>query len=185
MKKSNNKGFSLVELIIVIAIMAILAGAIAPALIRYIDKSRKSNDVSAAKTIKTAVETAMSNEVTYANLTDASFTSSGTTSPCLTLTPGGTASTDVAFNGTWAAQTGETTLAEAQDEIFKNLSENIPKIKYKKAADGTLVPTTWYVICSKTGQVTIVLGGATAPTSNGTSVTNGYELVPNINKYYQ
>ena len=30
MKKTNNKGFSLVELIIVIAIMAILAGAIAP-----------------------------------------------------------------------------------------------------------------------------------------------------------
>ena len=33
MKKTNNKGFSLVELIIVIAIMAILAGAIAPTLI--------------------------------------------------------------------------------------------------------------------------------------------------------
>ena len=69
MKKTNNKGFSLVELIIVIAIMAILAGAIAPALIRYIDKSRKSNDVSAAKTIKTAVETAMANEATYELIT--------------------------------------------------------------------------------------------------------------------
>ena len=44
MKKSN-KGFSLVELIIVIAIMAILAAAIAPALIRYIDKSRKADDL--------------------------------------------------------------------------------------------------------------------------------------------
>ena len=39
----KNKGFSLVELIIVIAIMAILAAAIAPALIRYIDKSRKAD----------------------------------------------------------------------------------------------------------------------------------------------
>ena len=38
----KNKGFSLVELIIVIAIMAILAAAIAPALIRYIDKSRNA-----------------------------------------------------------------------------------------------------------------------------------------------
>ena len=31
--KKNNKGFSLVELIIVIAIMAILAGALAPCLL--------------------------------------------------------------------------------------------------------------------------------------------------------
>lgn len=44
MKKSN-KGFSLVELIIVIAIMAILAMTIAPATIRYIDKSRKADDL--------------------------------------------------------------------------------------------------------------------------------------------
>ena len=60
--KKNNKGFSLVELIIVIAIMAILAGALAPALIKYINKSRKSADISNADTIRTAVQTAMSDE---------------------------------------------------------------------------------------------------------------------------
>ena len=36
---SDNAGFSLVELIIVIAIMAVLAAAIAPAIIRYIVKA--------------------------------------------------------------------------------------------------------------------------------------------------
>ncbi|MBO6205612.1 MAG: prepilin-type N-terminal cleavage/methylation domain-containing protein, partial [Lachnospiraceae bacterium] len=36
----NNKGFSLVELIIVIAIMAILVGVMAPQLIKYIEKSK-------------------------------------------------------------------------------------------------------------------------------------------------
>lgn len=61
MKKSN-KGFSLVELIIVIAIMAILAGALAPALIKYINKSRRSADISNADTIRTACQTAMSDE---------------------------------------------------------------------------------------------------------------------------
>ena len=54
--KKNNKGFSLVELIIVIAIMAILAGALAPALIKYINKSRKSADISNADTIRTACQ---------------------------------------------------------------------------------------------------------------------------------
>lgn len=51
----RNNGFSLVELIIVIAIMAILAAAIAPALIRYISKSRRASDVEMADVILDAV----------------------------------------------------------------------------------------------------------------------------------
>ena len=41
MNRLNIKGFTLVELLIAISIIAILAAAIAPALMRYIDKSRK------------------------------------------------------------------------------------------------------------------------------------------------
>ena len=44
MKKTNNKGFSLVELIIVIAIMAILVGVLAPQYLKYVEKSRVSAD---------------------------------------------------------------------------------------------------------------------------------------------
>ncbi len=68
MKKKfrKNRGFSLVELIIVIAIMAILAAAIAPALIRYIMKARKSDDRAAADSIGTALTAAYSeNEDVY------------------------------------------------------------------------------------------------------------------------
>ena len=39
-KKSTNKGFTLVELIIVIAIMAVLATVIGLRVIRYIEKGR-------------------------------------------------------------------------------------------------------------------------------------------------
>ncbi len=55
----NNLGFSLVELIIVIAIMAILAGAIAPAVIKYIRKARASRATEELRTIVTAVETGL------------------------------------------------------------------------------------------------------------------------------
>ena len=58
----NNKGFSLVELIIVIAIMAILAAAVAPALLRYIVKARKADDIAAASTIADAVNAAISDD---------------------------------------------------------------------------------------------------------------------------
>jgi len=51
----NNKGFSLVELIVVIAIMAVLVGVLAPQFIKYVESSRRSTDVSNAETIRSAV----------------------------------------------------------------------------------------------------------------------------------
>lgn len=57
--KKNNKGFSLVELIIVIAIMAILVGVMAPQLIKYIEKSKVSSDKSLCDTVRSAVSTAL------------------------------------------------------------------------------------------------------------------------------
>ncbi|MCR4608656.1 MAG: prepilin-type N-terminal cleavage/methylation domain-containing protein [Eubacterium sp.] len=55
----KNKGFSLVELIIAIAIMAILAAIIGLAIIRYINKARKQRDVTAAETIYEAASLAL------------------------------------------------------------------------------------------------------------------------------
>ena len=53
MKKENmnNKGFSLVELIIVIAIMAILIVVLAPQYLKYVEKSRNSTDMQNATEI--------------------------------------------------------------------------------------------------------------------------------------
>jgi type IV pilus assembly protein PilA len=52
--KKNNKGFSLVELIIVIAIMAVLVGVLAPQFIKYVEQSRRSRDISTAQEIREA-----------------------------------------------------------------------------------------------------------------------------------
>lgn len=58
----KNKGFSLVELIIVIAIMAILSAAIVPALIRYINKAKKADDIAAADSIGTMFQAAITED---------------------------------------------------------------------------------------------------------------------------
>lgn len=55
----KNKGFSLVELIIVIAIMAILVGVLAPQLIKYIEKSKVAADTQVVDSVHTAMLTAM------------------------------------------------------------------------------------------------------------------------------
>lgn len=59
MKKLNNKGFSLVELIIVIAIMAILVGVLVPQLIKYIEKAKVANDTQIADTLHSAITYAL------------------------------------------------------------------------------------------------------------------------------
>lgn len=69
--KKNNKGFSLVELIIVIAIMAILVGVVGTQVIPYIEKSRKAKDIQVLSGLCTDAMTAYSSNAAY--LTDATY----------------------------------------------------------------------------------------------------------------
>ncbi len=62
MKKMNNKGFSLVELIIVIAIMAILIAVLAPQFLRYVEKSRLQADNSAVGEVANAAKVAVASD---------------------------------------------------------------------------------------------------------------------------
>ena len=62
MKKMNNKGFSLVELIVVVLIMAIIAVALAPQVMRWVENSRKSNDIETYNSLVGAINTAGTNE---------------------------------------------------------------------------------------------------------------------------
>ena len=64
MKKMNNKGFSLIELIIVIAIMAVLVAIIAPNLTRYLGKSKSQTDKTNLDEIKKQFKNAISDAAT-------------------------------------------------------------------------------------------------------------------------
>ena len=68
MKKTNNKGFSLVELIIVVAIMAILIGVLAPQYIKYVEKSRVSADEDTMDSLTKAVQTAVTDDDYYEDI---------------------------------------------------------------------------------------------------------------------
>jgi prepilin-type N-terminal cleavage/methylation domain len=54
--KKNNKGFTLVELIVVLVILAILAAILVPALLGYIDKAREGQYAEEAHSILVAAQ---------------------------------------------------------------------------------------------------------------------------------
>lgn len=62
-KELNNKGFSLVELIIVIAIMAVLMGVLAPQYLKYVKQSKISTDITNAEEMATAINVAVADGV--------------------------------------------------------------------------------------------------------------------------
>lgn len=82
MKKMNNKGFSLVELIVVVLIMAIIAVALAPQVMKWVENSRKSNDIENYNALIEAANVAGTNETVLKNLSSAAtvtFKSTGVT----------------------------------------------------------------------------------------------------------
>lgn len=109
-KKSNNKGFSLVELIVVIAIMAVLVAVLAPQFTKYIDQSRKSNDAATVAGIVTAAQVGIADTTNY-NIPEATYT--------ITLT---TTKAVVQKNGTEITADGSKNLADAIKDACGDLS---------------------------------------------------------------
>ena len=79
--RKNKKGFSLVELIVVIAIMAVLVAILAPQFIKYVEKSRQSADVKNSQEMVSAVQ---------AYAADTGLTASDSTGTVITFATDGT-----------------------------------------------------------------------------------------------
>ena len=112
MKK--NQGFSLVELIVVIAIMAVLVGVLAPAYLRYVEKSRKSTDVSSISDIMAAAEK-VAIDPQFDLATGATFTLSGTGTLNMTVANGTTDAAADAALAEWKAIAGNSYTCKSKE----------------------------------------------------------------------
>ena len=84
-KETANKGFSLVELIIVVAIMAVLVGVLAPQYIKYVEKSRVSADATTTDEFVRAMQILASDVDVTLDSTKTYTVTSGTNSDTITI----------------------------------------------------------------------------------------------------
>ena len=88
--RKNNKGFSLVELIVVVAIMAVLVGVLAPAYLKYVENSREKKDLNNLEEVRHAVEIALAEESVFTEVTTGATVTIGATTTSGGTTEAGT-----------------------------------------------------------------------------------------------
>ena len=136
MKKSNKKGFTLVELIVVIAIMAILAAVLVPTVT---NKIKDANESSAKSSVSALAESIRADIITANTNTNLTFQGEYCT---VTITPA---------SGTDAAKVEASNIAaeygSGKDIEISNDTNGVIKIKHKNY--------NWYYTVDSTGKVTM------------------------------
>jgi type IV pilus assembly protein PilA len=133
---NKNKGFSLVELIVVVAIMAVLVGILAPAYLSYVEKTRRGTDENMAEEVRHTIEVSAAELCVYDELSDGDS---------FTFTNGQDIATQCAACSP---------LKDAMDEVYSGKSFDLKSKKYGGS--------TWHVNISKpttTGTAALTVTG--------------------------
>jgi prepilin-type N-terminal cleavage/methylation domain-containing protein len=150
MKKMNNKGFSLVELIVVVLIMAIIAVALAPQVMKWVENSRKSTDIENYNALVLAANTASTNENVIA-----AAKAAGATGIVISMN-----------------STNTTVSGDASGNPFQTcLNDSLPGWASTKITSGDWKGLTFKItVTSSTNGIQVTRGNGGA----GANVTNGY-----------
>ena len=122
MKKNDNHGFSLIELIIVIAIMSVLIAVLAPQYLKYVEKSKMELDLNNLTTLVNSVEMTIADpEIEKDTVITAKW--DGANYSLLCGEAAGSSSNDV-WNSISATMGNNGTL-NAKSKVFKNCDVQI------------------------------------------------------------
>lgn len=186
MSKTKKHGFTLIELIVVIAIIAVLAAILVPSLMGYIKKSKRTADISSAKAIYDSVmATLVDDEDAYD-----SFSANNSDTHNVTVKSGGSTLTytlvtvctkDGADNagGNRSLWSGGSTEAQVfQDALNSIAGEGRIQVRYNKSSTGKPL-NRWFVCYNQSDpfEAEIWVG-------DGSSNTPMYRLWPNTDSDY-
>lgn len=164
LRENEEKGFSLVELIIVMAIMAILVGVVASQVIPYMEKSRQSKDQQQLSSVGTTLVSAIAqNPDTYDQSTSGSSTAFSI-SDLATKTSNEVAITFCELMGerNVTSSNVSTTLATIKSNYVGNSAKKIGSKEGKEATDLEITLET-------DGKVTVKLAGTSSSKLNITT----------------
>lgn len=150
----EREGFSLVELIIVIAIMAILIGVVTLAVLPNIAKSKESKDMTALDSILSAVNNAVASQQV-------------STSGNFLMTKG--TDNKFAFPAAPTAPTGTPSTADkVAAEVKKLMGKNSIELTSSQALTGNAIRCSWSFI---SGSIGITVDVVTTPSGGGSATT--------------
>lgn len=122
-KKVNNKGFSLVELIVVVLIMAIIAVSLAPQVMKWVNNARLSTDRQTADSVVSIARLALTDFEAYGAVTGdggSEYTISVDKSGCTIKKGGATPGSGDAFVEAFCSNVGVTTTTSIDSIALKS-----------------------------------------------------------------
>ena len=131
------KGFTLIELMIVVAIIGILAAIAIPQYQNYIAKSQVTRGVAELGALKTAVETCLNDGQTAVGACDLGFTGSGIIGISVPAVVAAKAKPAAAVTNATALVTGQTIVGQFGGDASAALKDTATTITWTRSGLGT------------------------------------------------